>query len=87
MSDYRKVKSFELEIADVIYNLETLSGNPLGNKFNKTAVLKHLNTARVELNIASLLASATKERTKVLSFEHIVKCREYLQRAKGLMAS
>lgn len=85
VSNYGKVKNFELEIADVIHNLEKLSGNPSGRNFNKRAVLGHLNNARVEINIASHLAGSKSRLTSAKCFEHIVKCREYLNRAKNLM--
>lgn len=85
VSNYGKVQNFELEIADVIQNLENLNGNPLGRRFNKRAILGHLNNARVEINIASHLAGSTSRLTSAKCFEHIVKCREYLNRAKNLM--
>ncbi len=87
VSNYGKVKSFELEIADVINNLEALSGNPLGRRFNKNAVLGHLNAARVELNTASHLAGSTNRRTSAECFNHIVMCRNYLNKAKDIMPS
>lgn len=86
VSDYGKVKNVELEIADVIYNLETLGGISLRKGFNKRNILRHLNSARVEINIASRLAGATDEQKQALCFEHIVTCREYLNLAIGLMA-
>lgn len=85
INDHEKVRNLVLQIADVINDLEALSGNPLGKKFNKRSVLKHLNNARVELNKASLLAGATDTLTQILCFEHIVKCRDYLNLAKDLM--
>lgn len=83
--DYEKIKNIELQIADVIDNLENLRGNPLGEKFSKVNVLKNLNTARVELNTASRLAASTDEQVQIMSFNHIVECRGYLNLAKGLM--
>jgi hypothetical protein len=85
VSNYGRVKNVESEIADVIHNLETLSGNPLGRSFNRRAVLGHLNNARVEINIASHLAGSTSRLTSAKCFEHIVKCRDHLNRAKTLM--
>jgi hypothetical protein len=85
VSDYGKVKNLELQIADIILNLEILGGIPLRRSFNKAAVLRHLNNARVELNKASFLAGATDMQQRALSFEHIVKCRNYLNLAMGLM--
>jgi hypothetical protein len=87
VKDLAKVQTIELQIADVIKDLETLSENPLGKRFNKRPVLKHLNNARVELNTASLLAADTDTRTKILGFEHVVKCRDYLNLAKDLIPS
>ena len=76
VSNYEEVIHVELGIADVIHNLEMLSGNPLGRRFNKSAILGHLNNAHVELNTAVSLAGATDTPTQILGFEHIVKCRE-----------
>ena len=85
VQDYGKITNIELQIADAIDNLENLSENPLGKRFNKGAVLRHLNAARVELNIASTLAGAPDTQTQILCFERIVKCRDYLNRAKDLI--
>lgn len=86
VSDYERVKTIELQIADVINNLRTFDGTPLGKKLNISAVLKHLYNARNELNSAAVLAKASNSRTKIACFEHITKCIEYLNLAQGLMA-
>lgn len=87
VKDYGKIKKIESQMADVIEQLEAHSGNFSGKKFNKGAVLKHLDNARVELNTASTLAEDTDRQIQVLSYSHIPKCREHLKLAIGLMSS
>lgn len=87
LNDHEKLSNINLQIADVIDNLENLSGNLLGERFNKTAVLRHLNSARVELTIAATLVGDHDRQVQIMCFDHIVKCREYLNIAKSLMPS
>lgn len=86
-SDYDKVKSIDKQIADAIDNLIALSGNPLGEAFDKGKILKNLTTARVELNKASRLAASKDEQVQILCFDHIVACWDYLNLTKDLMSS
>ena len=87
LSDNKTLRNIDLQLTDVIYNLEKLSGNPLGKKFNKTAFLKHLNNASLEINTVLYLAGSKSQMTSTKCFEHIVKCCEHLNMAKSLIPS
>ncbi len=87
LSSHEKLNNLIVQLADVIASLETLSGNPLGNRFNKRAVLRHLNDARIELTMAATLASDHDRQVQIKCIDHIVKCRNNLNLAKSLMPS